>query len=138
MKKIALLAIVCCAMVFSSCNRDQHTYYTSVSYSQAENTESVISIKAVLGTINLFWNGDYTFTGNDEGYTDLKAQTKFVESKLAILAHGNEIKTHMAADDYFYYRMYRKDGNVLLEATKFYLDANGNLTSTDEVDNVED
>lgn len=125
-------------MVFSSCNRDQHTYYTSVSYSQAENTESVISIKAVLGTINLFWNGDYTFTGNDEGYTDLKAQTKFVESKLAILAHGNEIKTHMAADDYFYYRMYRKDGNVLLESTKFYLDANGNLTSTDEVDNVED
>ena len=125
-------------MVFSSCNRDQHTYYTSVSYSQAENTESVISIKAVLGTINLFWNGDYTFTGNDEGYTDLKAQTKFVESKLAILAHGNEIKTHMAADDYFYYRMYRKDGNGLLEATKFYLDADGNFTSTDEVDNVED
>ena len=125
-------------MVFSSCNRDQHTYYTSVSYSQAENTESVISIKAVLGTINLFWNGDYTFTGNDEGYTDLKAQTKFVESKLAILAHGNEIKTHMAADDYFYYRMYRKDGTVLLDATKFYLDADGNFTSTDEVDNVED
>ena len=124
-------------MIFSSCNRDQHTYYTTVNYSQAENTESVISIKAVLGTINLFWNGEYTFTGNDEGYTDIKAKTKYLESKAAILAHGSEIKVHMNADDYFYYRLYRKD-NTLLESTKFYLDEDGDFASVQEVDNVED
>jgi hypothetical protein len=138
MKKLALLAIVCCAMVFSSCHRDQHTYYTTLSFSQADNTESVISIKAVLGTINVFWNGEYTFTGNDEGYTDVKAKAKYVESKVGILAHGGEIKEHMAADDYFYYRLYRKSDNALLEATKFYLDADGIFSSVDEIDNVED
>ncbi len=137
MKKIALFAIVCCAVVFSSCNRNQHAYYTTTNFTFADET-NVIRVEAVMGTINLYWNGDYTFTGNDEGYTDVKAKTKYLESKVAISAHGNEIKEHMGADDYFYYKLYRKDGNVLLESTKYYLDADGNFTSTTEVDNVED
>ena len=97
----------------------------------------MIGAKAVLGTINLYWDGEYTFTGNDEGYTDVKAKTKYVESKVAILAHGNEIKVHMGANDYFYYCLYRKD-NTLLEKTKFYIDEDGDFASVDEVDNVED
>lgn len=137
MKRIAFFAIVCCAMVFASCNRDQHTYYTTVTYSQPTSSESVISIKAVLGTINLFWNGDYTFTGNDEGYTDIKAETKYLESVAAIVLHGNEIKVHMGADDYFNYRLYRKSDNVLLEDTKFYLEDDGGFASVKLTDNVE-
>lgn len=138
MKKIALFAIVCCAMVFASCNRDQHTYYTTVNYSQPESTASVISLKAVLGTITLFWNGDYTFTGNDEGYTDIKAETKYLESVAAIMLHGSELKEHMGADDYFNYRLYRKSDNVLLEDTKFYLEDDGDFASVKVADNVED
>ena len=136
MKKIALFAIVCCAMIFTSCNRDQHSYYTTTNFEFANN-DDVIGAKAVLGTINLYWDGEYTFTGNDEGYTDVKAKTKYVESKVAILAHGNEIKVHMGANDYFYYCLYRKD-NTLLEKTKFYIDEDGDFASVDEVDNVED
>ena len=137
MKKIALFAIVCCAIVFSSCHRDQHTYYTTVNYSQPDNTESVISIKAVLGTINLFWNGDYTFTGNDEGYTDIKAEAKYLESIAAIMLHGSDIKVHMGPDDFFNYRLYRSSDNVMLEDTKFYLDEDGDFASVKVADNVE-
>ena len=43
----------------------------------------------------------------------------------------------MGANDYFYYSLYRKD-NTPLEKTKFYLDADGDLTYVDEIDNVED
>ncbi len=129
--------MVCGALILSSCNRDQHTYYTTLSYSQPETSESVISIKAVLGTINLFWNGDYTLTGNDERYTDLKAKAKYLESETAILTHGNDIKAYMDADDYFYYRMYRKRDNSILESTKFYLDEDGDFTFVEDVDNVE-
>ncbi|MBR4918435.1 MAG: hypothetical protein IKZ52_04375 [Bacteroidales bacterium] len=136
MKKIALLAIVCCAMVFSSCHRDQHTYYTTTNF-EFDNHDNEVSAKAVLGTINVYWNGDYTFTGNDEGYTDIRAEAKYLECIAAILLHGNEIKVHMNADDYFNYRLYRKSDNVLLEDTKFYLDEDGYLASAKIADNVE-
>lgn len=136
MKRIAFLAIVCCAMVFSSCHRDQHTYYTTTNFEFADH-DNEVSAKAVLGTINVYWNGDYTFTGNDEAYTDLRAEAKYLECVAAILLHGNEIKVHMNADDYFNYRLYRKSDNVLLEDTKFYLDEDGYLASAKIADNVE-
>ncbi len=136
MKRIAFLAIVCCAMVFSSCHRDQHTYYTTTNF-EFDNHDNEVSAKAVLGTINVYWNGDYTFTGNDEAYTDLRAEAKYLECVAAILLHGNEIKVHMNADDYFNYRLYRKSDNVLLEDTKFYLDEDGYLASAKIADNVE-
>ena len=136
MKKIALFAIVCCAMVFASCNRDQHTYYTTTNFSFADN-DNVIRAEAVLGTINLYWNGEYTFTGNDEGYTDIKAEGKYLESVAAIMLHGNEIKEHMGANDYFNYRLYRKSDNALLEDTKFYLEDDGDFASVKVTDNVE-
>lgn len=135
MKRIAFLAIVCCAMVFSSCHRDQHTYYTTTNFEFA-NHDNEVSAKAVLGTINVYWNGDYTFTGNDEAYTDLRAEGKYLEALAAILLHGNEIKVHMDADDYFNYRLYRKSDNVLLEDTKFYLDEDGDFVSVSIADNV--
>ena len=135
MKRIAFLAIVCCTMVFSSCHRDQHTYYTTTNFEFA-NHDNEVSAKAVLGTINVYWNGDYTFTGNDEVYTDLRAEAKYLECITAILLHGNEIKVHMDADDYFNYRLYKKDDNTLLEDTKFYIDDNGNLASVSIADNV--
>ena len=135
MKRIAFLAIVCCPMVFSSCHRDQHTYYTTTNFEFA-NHDNEVSAKAVLGTINVYWNGDYTFTGNDEVYTDLRAEAKYLECITAILLHGNEIKVHMDADDYFNYRLYKKDDNTLLEDTKFYIDDNGNLASVSIADNV--
>jgi hypothetical protein len=138
MKKLALLAIVCCAMVFTSCHRDQHTYYTEVSYSQPETSADVISLKAVLKTISLFWVGDFTFTGNDESYTDVLAKTKFLESKTAIWAHGGELKEYLNDGNYFYYRLYRKSDNALLESTKYYVDEDGKFALTDEVDNVQD
>ena len=137
MKKIALFAIVCCAVVFSSCNRDQHAYYTTTNFNFA-NQDNVIRAEAVLGTINLYWNGEYTFTGNDEGYTDIKAETKYLESIAAIMLHGSEIKEHMDADDYFNYRLYRKGDNALLEDTKFYVDEDGDFASVKIADNVED
>ena len=135
MKRIAFLAIICCAVVFSSCHRDQHTYYTTTNFEFA-NHDNEVSAKAVLGTINVYWNGDYTFTGNDEVYTDLRAEAKYLECITAILLHGNEIKVHMDADDYFNYRLYKKDDNTLLEDTKFYIDDNGNLASVSIADNV--
>jgi len=135
MKKFALFAIVCCAMVFSSCHRDQHTYYTTTNFEFA-NHDNEVSAKAVLGTINVYWNGDYTFTGNDEAYTDLRAEGKYLEALAAILLHGNEIKVHMDADDSFNYRLYRKSDNVLLEDTKFYLDEDGDFVSVSIADNV--
>ena len=137
MKKLALLAIACCAMLFSSCHRDQHTYYTTINYSKSEDHVDVISIKAVLGTINVLWNGDYTFTGNDEGYTDVKAKAKYLESVAGIMLHGNEIKVHMGADDYFNYKLFRKSDNVLLEDTKFFLEEDGDFASAKIADNVE-
>ena len=135
MKKIALFAIVCCAVIFSSCNRDQHSYYTTTVFNFAHHDDEV-SAKAVLGTLNLYWDGEYTFTGNDEAYTDVRAEGKYLQAKVAILAHGNEIKAHMGANDYFYYNLYRKD-NTLLEKTKFYIDADGDFDCIVEVDNVE-
>ena len=136
MKKIALFAIVCCAMIFSSCNRDQHTYYTTTTYEFA-NHDNEVSTKAVLGTINLYWNGDYAFTGNDQSYTDLRAEAKYLEAVAAIIVHGDEIKVHMADGDKFNYRLYRKSDNVLLDDTQFYLDENGAFASEYIVDNVE-
>ncbi|MCR4964457.1 MAG: hypothetical protein K6A41_02245 [Bacteroidales bacterium] len=137
MKKIAFFALICCAMIFTGCNRAQQTYYTTTEFSFS-NSENVTSVKAVLGTINLYWNGDYTFNGNDEAYTDLKAAAKYGESIIAILAHGNEIKTYMSGDDYFVYNLYRKSDNQLLESTKFFLDEDGDLDTEEIVDNVED
>ena len=137
MKKIALFAIVCCAMVFTSCNRGQHAYYTTTNFEFSDN-DNVIRTEAVLGTINLYWNGEYTFNGDNTGYTDVKAKAKYIESRTAIIAHGNELKANMGADDVFYYKMYRKEDNVLLESTKFYLNADGNFAYEIDVDNVEE
>lgn len=137
MKKIALFACVCCAMIFSSCNRSQQTYTTTTEFFMLNPTNTV-SVKAVLGTINSYWTGDYTFTGNDVDYTDLKAETKYVTAITAIMLHDDEIEEYMDATDYFLYNLYRKSDMTLLESTKFYVDAEGDLAYEKVVDNVDD
>jgi len=136
MKKLVLFAMVCCAMVLTSCNKDQHTYYTTTNYELSSN-DNVTSVKAILGTINLYWNGNYTFTGDNEDYTDVLAETKFLESRAAILLHGDELKPYMNDGGCFYYNLYSSDDNELLESVKFYVEDD---TFTSEVveDNVED
>ena len=125
-------------MVFASCNRNQQTYTTTTEYFLLSPTD-VISAKAVMGTINNYWNGDYTFTGNDVNYTDVKAKTKYLGSVAAILLHGGELKEYMPAEtDFITYNMYRKSDNALLVSTKFYVDSDGDFTSEELTDNVAD
>ncbi|MBR5019702.1 MAG: hypothetical protein IKX53_08745 [Bacteroidales bacterium] len=137
MKKIALFAIVCCAVVFSSCNRNQQTYTTSTEYMFAVPT-NIISAKAIVNTINLYWDGDYVFTGNDVNYTDVKAKAKYISAVGAILARGGDIKVYMEDSDFFVYNLYRKADMALLVSTKFYINDEGKFTSEELYDNVED
>ena len=137
MKKLALFAIVCCAVVFSSCNRSQQTYTTTTDY-MFLNPTNVISAKAIVNTISLYWDGDFVFTGNDVNYTDIKAKTKYISAVGAILARGGDIKEYMDETDFFTYNLYRKADMTLLISTKFYLDNDGKFTSEELYDNVED
>ena len=136
MKKITLLVMACAAIAFASCNRSQHTYTATTNY-HLLNPADQISVKAVLGTINSYWDGDYTFTGNDEGYTDLKAEAKYAAATAAILLHGDEIKEYLRKTDYFLYNLYRESDKALLESTKFYVDGAGNFTYEEIVDNID-
>ncbi|MBR4136171.1 MAG: hypothetical protein IKU03_07180 [Bacteroidales bacterium] len=137
MKKIALFALVCCAFVLSSCNRNQQTYVTTTDYVFL-NPTNAISAKAIVSTINLYWDGEYVFTGNDVNYTDVKAKTKFISAVGAILARGGDIKQYMEGNDYFLYNLYRKSDNELLVSYKFYLEEDGDFTSQKIVDVVEE
>ena len=137
MKKIALFAVVCCAFLLTGCNRNQQTYTTTTTYAFL-NPVNVTRAEAIVTTINLYWDGDYVFTGNDMNYTDLKAKTKYISSVGAILARGGDIKTFMSGEDHFIYNLYRKADHTLLVSTKFYLDEEGNFTSERIVDNIEE
>ncbi|MBO4488181.1 MAG: hypothetical protein J5741_00800 [Bacteroidales bacterium] len=137
MKKIALFALVCCAFVLSSCNRSQQTYVTTTDYVFL-NPTNAISAKAIVNTINLYWDGEYVFTGNDVNYTDVKAKAKYISAVTAILARGGDIKQYMEGEDYFLYNLYRKADNELLVSYKFYVEEDGDFASQKLVDNVEE
>ena len=130
MKRIALFVIVCCAVVFSSCNKDpkDRWIYSSIIGTHFANYDNEVSVTAVLDTINIHWKGD-------ENFTDLEAETKYHESVDVILLHGDEIKAFMGADDYFTYGYIKDFGNgsdyatALVIDTKFYLIEDGDLIS---------
>ena len=123
MKKLAFLACVCMALVFSGCHRDQHTYNASVTEYHFANHDNEVSVKAVLNSLSAFWEGDYTWKG-EIGWADLKADTRFtVESVAAItLNFDNKLVQYFEEGDYFIYTLVRKDDNTILHQYKFTKD----------------
>ena len=120
MKKLAFLACVCMALVFSSCHRDQHTYNASVTEYHFANHDNEVSVKAVLNSLSSFWDGDYTWRG-ETAWADVKADTRFtLESVLAINNNfDNKLAQYFEDGDYFIYTLVRKDDNTKLHEYKF-------------------
>ncbi len=108
-------------------------YNASVTETHFENEGNAFSVKAVLKTINLMWNGDWSFKGLESSIADSKASLKFTESMAAILVHGGEMEEYFQSGDYFIYTLSRITGQdtVVLEQTKFYVDQDGDLTWTE-------
>ncbi len=134
MKKVLLLAIACCALVFSSCHRQQTTYTATFEYTFA-NPDNATSVKAILNSIDAMWIGDYTFTGNDVTYTDLKADAKFRTAIAGILLHRSDLATYFEEGDILNYKLYRNgDDDMaphLLIGHEFKLNENGNLSDNE-------
>lgn len=134
MKKFLVLAIACCAFAFTGCNRSQTTYTATFEYSFA-NPENATSVKAILNSIDVMWTGDYTFTGNDVNYTDLKADAKFRSAIAGILLHRSDLATYFEEGDILNYKLYRNgdDGMEphLLIGYEFKLNENGNLSDNE-------
>ena len=124
MKKLAILACVCMALVFTSCHRDQHTYTAAVTEYHFANYENEVSVKAILKSLSGFWEGDYTWKGNNVTWADAQADTRFtVESVGAItLNFDNKLAEYFGEDDYFIYTLTRKDDNTMLHQYKFTKD----------------
>lgn len=108
MKKLALLAIVCCAFVFTSCHRDQHTYNASVTEYHFANHDNEVSVKTTLKNLSAFWEGNYAWKG-DVNFTDLKADWRFdIESVTTINANfDSKLKEYFEEGDYFIYTLKR-------------------------------
>ncbi|MCR4680215.1 MAG: hypothetical protein K5636_01210 [Bacteroidales bacterium] len=135
MKKIALFAFVCLAMVFSSCNRGQQTYKTTMDYVFI-NPADGISTKAIVESINSYWLGDFTFNGDNADYTDVKALTKYDAAIAAIMLRNGDLKGYFSDTDCMIYNLYRTTETVpvLVKSTKFSLNSDGNLTTTELTD----
>ena len=123
MKKIMVLACVCMAFVFSSCHRDQHTYNAAVSEYHFASHDNEVAVKAVLGTLSAFWEGDYTWRGDVE-FTDLKADARFtLEANLAISSNfNNKLVQYFEEGDYFIYTLKRNEDNTILHQYKYTKD----------------
>lgn len=128
MKRLAVLAIVCCAMVMTSCHKPQEFYNASIDEYQFTSHDNETSAKAVLGTIN-FWQGQYAYSGMTADISDVKAIARYNEAILAISLHANELAPYFEiADDYFVYTLKRTtDEEVVLLKTKFYKDTDGEI-----------
>lgn len=136
MKKLVVLAAVCCAMVFSGCSRQQENYNAQVSEYHFANSDNVISVKAILGTVKSMWEGDFYYKGEKQGACDIKANVKFRAAVAAILLHTSELKPYFAdEEDYFVYTMRRTtDGeNTILVQVKFFINNDGILATEDIV-----
>ena len=120
MKKLAFLACVCMALVFSGCHREQHTYNASVTAYSFANHDNEVAVKAVLKSMSSFWDGDYTWKGEIE-WTDVKADARFeLESVLAITTNfDDKLAEYFEDEDYFIYTLTRKDDNTVLHQYKF-------------------
>lgn len=113
MKKLALLSLVICAVVFSGCKREQHTYKASVTEYHFANHDNEVGVKTGLDNLNLFWNGNYTWTG-DVAVTDVKAETRFsLESYVTVEVNYEKMfeRFFVEDDDYFIYTLARVEDN---------------------------
>ena len=83
----------------------------------------VMAVKAVLGTLSSFWEGDYTWRG-DVSFTDLKADARFtLEANLAISTNfNNKLAQYFEEGDYFIYTLKRNEDNTILHQYKYTKD----------------
>ena len=123
MKKLAILACVCMALVFSGCHREQHTYTAAVTEYHFANHDNEVSVKAVLNSLSNFWEGDYTWKGNNLDWADVQADARFtLESYAAITLNFDKMAQYFEEGDYFIYTLTRKDDNTKLHEYKFTKD----------------
>jgi len=122
MKKLALFACVCIALVFAGCSKEQHAYNASMEYHFA-NHDDEVAVKAVLGSLSTYWEGDYTWNGTID-WTDVQAETRYsMESVLTIVANfDSKLKQYFHDDDYMLYTLKRKEDNKILWQYKFTKD----------------
>ena len=122
MKKSILLSIVCCALVFTSCHRDQHRYNAAITEYHFANHDNEVSVKTTLENLSAFWTGDYVWKG-DVNFTDVKADWRFsIEANGAIeLNFDNKFQRFFEEDDYCIYTLKRIDNNeeVILHQIKY-------------------
>ena len=119
MKKLALFACVCIALVFTSgCKREQHAYNASMEYHFAQHDDEV-SVRALLGSMSSYWEGDFTWNGNLD-WADIQAYTRFgLESAVAIVANFDKIKPFFHEGDYTIYTLTRKEDGKIISQYKF-------------------
>lgn len=139
MKRLAILAIVCCSLVLTSCFRPQEKYVASITEWHFANPENQLGVKAVLGTIHSLWEGEYAYKGLSTDICNIKARTRYAESEAAILLHSSELKPYFEQGDYFVYTLTRiTDGNEIIVQLKFYVDEEGYFKSDDLYDYYEE
>lgn len=139
MKRLAILAIVCCSLVLTSCFRPQEKYVAAITEWHFANSENQIGAKAVLGTIHSLWEGEYAYKGLSTDICNIKARTRYAESEAAILLHSSELEPYFEQGDYFVYTLTRiTDGNEMLVQLKFRVDADGSFGTEDLYDFYEE
>lgn len=123
MKKLMVFACVCMALVFTGCHREQHTYNASVTEYHFAHHDNEVAVKAVLGTLSSFWEGDYTWKGSVD-VTDVKADARFtLEAYLSLTTNfEKKLMEYFEEGDYFVYTLKRTEDNTILHQYKFTKD----------------
>lgn len=123
MKKLMVFACVCMALVFTGCHREQHTYNASVTEYHFAHHDNEVAVKAVLGTLSSFWEGDYTWKGSVD-VTDVKADARFtLEAYLSLTTNfEKKLMEYFEEGDYFIYTLKRTEDNTILHQYKFTKD----------------
>lgn len=130
MKKLMVFACVCMALVFTGCHREQHTYNASVTEYHFAHHDNEVAVKAVLGTLSSFWEGDYTWRGSTD-VTDVKADARFtLEAYLAITTNfEKKLMEYFEEGDYFIYTLKRTEDNTILRQYRFTKDGGEEMFS---------
>ena len=118
-----VFACVCMALVFTGCHREQHTYNASVTEYHFAHHDNEVAVKAVLGTLSSFWEGDYTWKGSVD-VTDVKADARFtLEAYLSLTTNfEKKLMEYFEEGDYFVYTLKRTEDNTILHQYKFTKD----------------
>ena len=130
MKKLMVFACVCMALVFTGCHREQHTYNASVTEYHFAHHDNEVAVKAVLGTLSSFWEGDYTWKGSVD-VTDVKADARFtLEAYLSLTTNfEKKLMEYFEEGDYFVYTLKRTEDNTILHQYKFTKDGGEEMFS---------